>query len=47
MQNKQYILFVSGLDKNVKEADLHKLFTEYPVSYIKIAKDHQTKESPK
>ncbi len=45
MQNKQYILFVSGLDKNVKEADLHKLFTEYPVSYIKIAKDHQTKES--
>ena len=40
MQNKQYILFVSGLDKNVKESDLHKLFTEYPVSYIKIAKDH-------
>ena len=45
MQNKQFILFVSGLDKNVKEADLHKLFAEYPVSYIKIAKDHQTKES--
>lgn len=45
MQNKQYILFVSGLDKNVKESDLHKLFTEYPVSYIKIAKDHQSKES--
>lgn len=45
MQNKQYILFVSGLDKNVKESDLHKLFTEYPVSYIKIAKDHQTKQS--
>lgn len=45
MQNKQYILFVSGLDKNVKESDLHKLFTEYPVSYIKIAKDHSTKES--
>lgn len=45
MQNKQYILFLSGLDKNVKEADLHKLFNEYPVSYIKIAKDHSTKES--
>lgn len=45
MQNKQYILFLSGLDKNVKEADLHKLFNEYPVSYIKIAKDHTTKES--
>ena len=45
MQNKQYILFISGLDKNVKEADLHRLFNEYPVSYIKIAKDHTSKES--
>jgi len=45
MQSKQYILFLSGLDKNVKEADLHRLFSEYPVSYIKIAKDHTTKES--
>jgi len=45
MQSKQYILFLSGLDKKVKEADLHRLFNEYPVSYIKIAKDHTTKES--
>jgi polyadenylate-binding protein len=45
MQSKQYILFLSGLDKNVKEADLHRLFSEYPVSYIKIAKDHTTRES--
>jgi len=45
MNSKQYILFLSGLDKNVKEADLHKLFQEYPVSYIKIAKDHNSKES--
>lgn len=45
MSNKLFILFVSNLDKNVKEADLHKLFNEYPISYIKIAKDHQTKES--
>lgn len=45
MQSKQYILFLSGLDKKVKEADLHRMFSDYPVSYIKIAKDHQTKES--
>lgn len=44
-QSKQYILFLSGLDKNVKEPDLHRLFSEYPVSYIKIAKDHSTRES--
>lgn len=44
-QNKQSILFISGLDKSVNESELYKQFNEFPVSYIKIAKDHQTRES--
>ena len=42
---RQSILFVNGLSKNVNENMLYQLFTDYSVSYIKIAKDHQTKES--
>ena len=42
---KQSILFVNGLDKTVNENMLYLLFTDYPISYIKIAKDHQTHES--
>ena len=42
---RQSILFVSGLDKKVNENMLYQLFNEYCVSYIKIAKDHITRES--
>jgi len=36
---------VSGLDKTVNENMLYQLFNEFPISYIKIAKDHQSRES--
>jgi len=39
------ILFISGLDKNVNENMLYQLFNDYPISYIKIAKDHPSRES--
>ena len=42
---KQSILFINGLDKSVNENMLYQLFNDYSVSYIKIAKDHQTRES--
>lgn len=42
---RQSVLFVSGLDKNVNETMLYQLFTEFPISYLKIAKDHNTRES--
>ena len=42
---RQSILFVNGLDKKVNENMLYQLFNEYSVSYIKIAKDHITRES--
>ena len=42
---RQSILFVNGLDKRVNENMLYQLFNEYSVSYIKIAKDHITRES--
>ena len=42
---RQSILFVNGLDKKVNENMLYQLFNEYSVSYIKIAKDHVTRES--
>jgi len=42
---KQSILFVSGLDKGVSENMLSQLFTDFPISYIKIAKDHSSRES--
>ena len=42
---KQSILFINGLDKTVNENMLYKIFNDYSVSYIKIAKDHQTRES--
>ncbi len=42
---KQSILFVSGLDKSVNENMLSTLFTEFTISYLKIAKDHTTRES--
>lgn len=43
--SRQSILFVSGLDKTVNENMLYQLFNEFPISYIKIAKDHQSRES--
>ena len=42
---KQSILFINGLDKVVTENMLYMLFTDYSISYIKIAKDHETHES--
>jgi polyadenylate-binding protein len=42
---RQSILFVSGLDKGVSENMLYQLFTEFPISYIKIAKDHSSRDS--
>ena len=42
---RQSILFINGLAKSVNENMLYQLFNDYSVSYIKIAKDHQTKES--
>ena len=42
---RQSILFVNGIDKKVNENMLYQLFNEYSVSYIKIAKDHLTRES--
>ena len=42
---KQSILFINGLDKTVNENMLYLLFNDYSISYIKIAKDHETRES--
>lgn len=42
---RQSILFISGLDKTVNENMLYQLFNEFPISYIKIAKDHQSRDS--
>ena len=42
---RQSILFISGLDKAANETLLYQLFNEFPISYIKIAKDHNTRES--
>lgn len=42
---RQSILFITGLDKSVNENMLYQLFNEFPISYIKIVKDHQTRES--
>ena len=42
---RQSILFISNLDKSANETMLYQLFNEFPVSYIKIAKDHQTRDS--
>lgn len=42
---RQSILFISNLDKAANETLLYQLFNEFPVSYIKIAKDHATRES--
>lgn len=43
--DKKIILFLSGLDKQVSENQLFSLFNEFPITYIKIAKNHLTKES--
>jgi RNA recognition motif-containing protein len=43
--SRQSILFLSGLDKTANENLLYQLFNEFPISYIKIAKDHQSRES--
>lgn len=42
---RQSILFINGLDKTVNESMLYSLFNDYSISYIKIAKDHQTRDS--
>lgn len=42
---RQSILFINGLDKSVNESMLYSLFNDYSISYIKIAKDHITKQS--
>ena len=42
---RQSIIFISNLDKAANETILYQLFNEFPVSYIKIAKDHQSRES--
>lgn len=42
---RQSILFINGLDKSVNENMLYQLFNDYSISYIKIAKDHNTRES--
>ena len=42
---RQSILFINGLDKSVNENMLYTLFNDYSISYIKIAKDHNTRES--
>lgn len=41
---RQSILFISGIDKSVNENHLFELFNDFPLTYIKIAKNHQTKE---
>ena len=41
---KQSILFISYLDKSITENQLFEIFNEFPITYIKIAKNHQTKE---
>ena len=43
--SKQSILFISNLDKNISQTQIFELFNDFPVTYIKIAKNHQTKES--
>ena len=43
--HKQSILLINGLDKTVNENMLYLLFNDYSISYIKIAKDHETSES--
>ena len=40
--SRQSILFISGLHSSVNETQLYQLFNEYQISYIKIAKDHNT-----
>ena len=42
---KQSILFISGLEKSITESNLYSLFNEFPITYVKIAKDHNTRES--
>ena len=42
---RQSTLFIGGLDITVDENMLYKLFSEFSISYIKIAKDHNKKVS--
>lgn len=42
---RQSILFISGLEKSITESNLYSLFNEFPITYVKIAKDHNTRES--
>jgi len=39
---RQSILFIGGLDISVDETMLYHTFVEFPLSYIKIAKDRNT-----
>jgi len=41
---RQSILFISGIDRSINENHLFELFNEFPITYIKIAKSHRTKE---
>ena len=43
--SRQSILFLNGLDKKANENMLYQLFNDFPISYIKIAKDHQSRDS--
>ncbi len=42
---RQSILFVNGLEKSINESNIYSLFNDFPVSYVKIPKHHNTKES--
>ena len=44
-RNLNSILFVHGLDRRVDEGMIYKLFNDYNVMYIKIAKDSKTSTS--
>ena len=43
--SRHSILFISGLDKSVNETQLYILFNEFQIAYIKVAKNHETRQS--
>ena len=45
LAKKAAILFVHGLDKRVDENMIYRLFNNYSVSYIKLAKEEKTANS--
>lgn len=42
---RQSILFISGLERSINETNLYSLFKDFPITFVKIAKDHNTRES--